>query len=164
MVAASHTGGGVGNQPVVDLHDPGRLGQSAAAPAYKGVDVRKAQAVVFHKVLDKSPAQGDLIVDGGVGQQQRRIVKDALGIDIFVVFKIAHLGGGGAGVDDQHFIDRFHGNLLLGKIDSTALRTAEMAGGGEGGVVQGLKHFRLGVVIQGDFLPVHIDGGYALGL
>ena len=39
-----------------------------------------------------------------------------------------------------------------------------MALGGESGIIQGLEHLRLGVVLQLQLPAVHVDGGHSLGL
>ena len=111
VIAAAYPGGGVGNQGFVNFHDPRLLGIGAAAPPHKGIHVLHGKAVFLHEILNDGTAQGNLVVDRGIAQQLRGIVKNALGVNVFFVFKIAHLGGGGAGVDDQHFIWFFHGKF-----------------------------------------------------
>ena len=113
VVAAALVGGGVPYQPPVDLHDPGGLGIGAAAPADEHVHVGGGHAVGLQKGKQHLLAHGHLIVGGGVFQQLRGVVEDALGADILFVFKVTDLGGGGAGIDDQHFYGGVHGDNLL---------------------------------------------------
>lgn len=47
-----------------------------------------------------------------IAQQHRGIVEDALGVHVGFVLKAAYLGGGGAGVDNQHFYRGYHGDAL----------------------------------------------------
>ena len=101
VVAAPQVLGRVLHQAAVNDHDPGLLGVGAASPAHEHVYVRRRHAVVFQKLMEDLHAHGHLVVGGGVLQQLRSIVEYGLGIDVFFVFKIAHLGRGGAGVDDE---------------------------------------------------------------
>ena len=114
VIAAAYPGGGVGNQGFINFHDPRFLGIGAAAPPHEGIHVLHGKAVFLHKILNDGTAQGNLVVDRGIAQQLRGIVKNALGVNVFFVFKIAHLGGGGAGVDDQHLECFFHGDSPFG--------------------------------------------------
>ena len=111
VVAAALVRGGVGNQPGINFHDPGLLGISAAAPAHEYVDIRRGHAMAVQEVQNDLLAHGHLVVGGGVLQQHRGIVEDALGVHIDFLLKVAHLGGGRTGVDDQQF--GFHDDDLL---------------------------------------------------
>ena len=113
VVAAALVGGGVLYQPLVDLHDSGSLRIGAAAPADEYIHVGGGHAVGLQKVQQYLLAHGHLVVGGGVFQQLRGVVEDALGVDVLFVFKVADLGGGGAGIDDQHFYGGVHGDNLL---------------------------------------------------
>ena len=103
VIGAALVRGGIFYQFPVDFHDPGSLGIGAAAPAYEYVHVRRGHAVMRQKIHNHLHPHGQLIVGGGIFQQLRGIVEDGLGVDVFLVLKIAHLGGGGAGVDYQQF-------------------------------------------------------------
>ena len=113
VVAAALVGGGVLYQPLVDLHDSGSLRIGAAAPADEYIHVGGGHAVGLQKGKQHLLAHGHLVVGGGVFQQLRGVVEDALGVDVLLVFKIADLGGSGAGIDDQHFYGGVHGDNLL---------------------------------------------------
>ena len=113
VVAAALVGGGVLYQPLVDLHDSGSLRIGAAAPADEYIHVGGGHAVGLQKGKQYLLAHGHLVVGGGVFQQLRGIVEDALGVDVLLVFKVADLGGGGSGIDDQHFYGGVHGDNLL---------------------------------------------------
>ena len=103
VVAAAHVRSGVLHQLPVDLHDPGTLRIGAAAPAHEHIDILRGNPPAAQKFLDDAAAHGQLVVGGGVLQQHRGIVEDALGEAVYFVFEVAYLGGGGAGVDDEHF-------------------------------------------------------------
>ena len=103
VIGAALVGGGVQNQLTVNGHHAAGLGIGAAPPAHKHIHVPGGQTVGAQEVQNHLLAHGHLVIGGGIFQKLRGIVKDALGIDIPFVFKIAYLGGGRAGVDNQQF-------------------------------------------------------------
>ena len=111
MVAAALVGGGVPHKTLVNFHDAGSLGVGTAAPAHEYVHVSGGHVVAAQKIQKHLLAHRHLVVGGGVLQQHRGVVEDALSKNVFFVLKVAYLGGGGAGIDDQQF--GFHGNDLL---------------------------------------------------
>ena len=111
MVAAATVRRGVLHQFFIDGHNPRLLGIGAAAPAYEDIDLLGVNAVLLQKVQQYLAAHRQLVIGGGVFQQLRGIMKDALGEHIFLVFKIAYLGGGRTGIDNQQF--GFHDYNLL---------------------------------------------------
>ena len=113
MVAAALIRGGVQNQLLADFHNAGFLGKGAAAPAHKYIHISRGHAVGPEKVQDHLLAHGQLVIGGGILHQLRSVVEDALGIHILFVLEVAHLGGGGTGVDNQHFDRGIHSDNLL---------------------------------------------------
>ena len=112
MVAAATVRRGVLHQFFIDGHNPRLLGIGAAAPAYEDIDLLGVNAVLLQKVQQYLAAHRQLVIGGGVFQQLRGIMKDALGEHIFLVFKIAYLGGGRAGVNDQKLVGHDFSPLL----------------------------------------------------
>ena len=79
--------------------------------------------MAVQEVQNDLHAHGHLVVGSGVLQQYRGIVEDALGAHIGFLLKVADLGGGRAGVDDQQFV--FHkSNLLLRKFSAAIIMHA----------------------------------------
>ena len=94
VIGAALVCGGVQNQLTVNGHDTASLGEGAAPPAYKHIHVPGGHAVGAQKVQNHLLAHGHLVIGGGIFQKLRGIVKNALGVYIFFVLKIAYLGRG----------------------------------------------------------------------
>ena len=106
MLAAADRRFGIIVQLLVDDGDAARLCARAAAAADEHVDFGGIHILFLQHIQDDLVAEGDLAVDMGKLQQDRRVVEPAFAEDFLFVDKETDLGGCGTGIDDQQLV--FH--------------------------------------------------------
>ena len=106
VLAAADRRFGIIVQLLVDDGDAAGLRARAAAAADEHVDFGGIHILLLQHIQDDLVAEGNLAVDMGKLQQDRRVVEPAFAEDFLFVDKETDLGGCGTGIDNQPFI--FH--------------------------------------------------------
>ena len=90
------------HHPVADGVGAGGDRTVQAATATHGVEILQAEAALRHRLQHRPLTQGRLIDDPVEALQLLSRVDDALLQQLPFLLKHRHLGGGGAGIDDQY--------------------------------------------------------------
>ena len=113
VLAATDGSDGILIELPVDGCDAGGLGAGAAAATDEDIDLHRVEMLLGEEIQDYLIAEGNLVIDMGILEEDRGVMKTALLEELLFIDEEADFGGGGTGVDDEHFI--VHGWVFKGE-------------------------------------------------